>query len=216
MTNKDRILTVLTTKEMCDDCLSEQSGVHPRQIVYAICRSLSRQSFITRNHEKCELCSKLKLVSRLLLDESKMEVEPIKSIKLEQKRTTNWYWKRNVIARVVGYLAKNGYYIHSVSKTASHTSGKDIVATTPDGDEIWVMVKGYPEKSNEVQARHWFSQAFFDLVLYHGENPSAKLAVALPDGFATYLNLLPRIKWLKETMPFDVIWVANDGKVRTE
>jgi len=90
------------------------------------------------------------------------------------------------------------------------------VAVAPDGSELWVSVKGYPEKSPNVQARHWFSGAVFDLLLYRGQDPSAKLALALPQGFATYTNLLPRIDWLKQMMQFQVFWVSEDGTVRVE
>jgi hypothetical protein len=85
-----------------------------------------------------------------------------------------------------------------------------------DGNELWISVKGYPEKSHHVQARHWFSGALFDLILYHGENPKARLGIALPDDFTTYENLVPRIKWLKESMPFQIYWVNESGSVRVE
>jgi len=118
------------------------------------------------------------------------------------KNTYSWYWEGNVQARVVSYLAYNGYTIQNVANTASREAGKDIVAVAPDGNELWVSVKGYPEKSPNVQARHWFSGAVFDLLLYRGQDPSAKLALVLPEGFVTYTNLLPSIDWLKRTMIF--------------
>ncbi len=218
MTNKDRILSVMTTQEICDDCLSDQSGVRPRQTVYSICRTLSQESVITRNQGKCNLCRKPKLVSLLLSNQSSKKEVASSSLDVnnEPSQTTDWFWEGNVQAKVVGYLVKNGYDIRSVSDTASRAPGKDIVAITPDGNELWISVKGYPEKSPNVQARHWFSQAVFDLVLYRGEGPNVKLALALPDGFVTYLNLLPRINWLKQTTPFQVFWVSEDGKVRRE
>lgn len=106
--------------------------------------------------------------------------------------------------------------IRSVADTASRAPGKDIVAITPNGNELWISVKGYPEKSPNVQARHWFSGSVFDLILYHGENPNITLALALPDGFITYANLVPRVNWLKQTMPFEIFWVSEDGNVRKE
>jgi hypothetical protein len=219
VTNKDRILSVLTTKEICDDCLSDLSGVRPRQTVYSVCRLLSNESLILRNNGKCDRCRKVKLVSQLLVNQStnKKEVEPSSQvIESDLASTANWSWEGNVQAKVVGYLIKNGYEIRSVADTAARTAGKDIVAVSKDDNELWVSVKGYPEKSSNVQARHWFSGAVFDLVLYRGENPKVKLALAFPDGYATYLNLLPRINWLKETIPFEVFWVSNNGTVRRE
>ena len=68
MTNRDRILSVLTTAQICDDCLEDQSSVHPRQSVYQICTALSDQSLIIRYKGACMFCRKEKLVSRLYQD----------------------------------------------------------------------------------------------------------------------------------------------------
>lgn len=57
------------------------------------------------------------------------------------------------------------------------------------GKELWVSVKGYPEKSTHVQARHWFAGAVFELMLYRHESATARPAIALPEGFRTYANL---------------------------
>jgi hypothetical protein len=50
----------------------------------------------------------------------------------------------------------------------------------------------------------------------HGENANVRLGIALPEGFATYNNLIPRIKWFKESLSFTVYWVAEDAIVREE
>jgi hypothetical protein len=122
----------------------------------------------------------------------------------------------NIQGRVVKHLVQLDYTIRSVADTASRTSGKDIIAISRENKELWVSVKGYPEKSSNIQARHWFSGALFDLILYHGENPKVQLGIAFPDGFVTYTNLLPRVKWFKEHLAILVFWVAEDGSVREE
>jgi hypothetical protein len=219
VTNKDRVLSVLKTAkaDLCDDCLSNLSGIRPRQTVYTICRTLSDTSIILRHHGKCDHCRKFKLVSRLSTKQSfDIKVEASRQTVTSERSRTAWFWEGNVQAKVVDYLVKNGYVIRSVSDTALRAPGKDIVAITPDGNELWVSAKGYPEKSSNVQARHWFSGAVFDLLLYRGENPNVKLALALPDSFVTYINLVPRINWLKQTMPFEIFWVSEDGSVRRE
>lgn len=66
------------------------------------------------------------------------------------------------------------------------------------------------------QARHWFSSAIFDAVLYRGERRDIDIAVGLPDGFGTYQKLAMRVGWLKEGMPFRLFWVSEDGTVREE
>ncbi|MHB1685484.1 MAG: hypothetical protein ACYCYO_22180 [Bacilli bacterium] len=217
MTNKAKILSTLSSAELCDDCLSVASGVHPRQTINELCRELSIAGVITRIQGNCGKCLKVKLVNRLPDGlRAQPETKPPSPTSAEVPATAKWYWEGNVQARVVSYLASNGHMIRSVADTASREAGKDIVAIAPDGNELWVSVKGYPEKSANVQARHWFSGAVFDLALYHGQAPNVKLALGLPDGFATYTNLLPRIEWLKQTMQFSVFWVGEDGSVRVE
>ena len=64
---------------------------------------------------------------------------------------------------------------------------------------LWVAVKGFPENKRQTQpatqARHWFSQAIFDLVCYHGENSIVSLALEIPDVRRTYRNLLKKTEW---------------------
>jgi len=218
VTNKERVLESLQFAELCDDCLSDSSGVRPRQAVYALCRTLSEKKSIYRHRGKCDHCRKLKLVSRVITDDSP-KVEVAASTESSSKTPStikDWFWEGNIQSRVVSYLAYNGYAIQSVANTATREAGKDIVAVSPDGEELWVSVKGYPEKSSNVQARHWFSGALFDLILYHGEAPDVKLALAFPIGFTTYKNLLPRIEWLKQKMQFQVFWVSEDGTIQIE
>lgn len=218
MTNKDRVLAVMPTEEICDDCLSDLSGVHPRQTIYQVCNQLLDSSLILRYKSDCTHCRKSKIVSRLP-GNSRSNVETVVSktpVQNESDGTNAWFWEGNVQGKVVSYLVQNGYLIRSVADTASRAQGKDIVALAPDGNELWISVKGYPEKSQHVQARHWFSQAIFDLVLYREASSTAKLALALPDGFATYANLSPRVEWLKQTMPFEIYWVSENGSVRVE
>ncbi|QSO50909.1 hypothetical protein JZ785_18765 [Alicyclobacillus curvatus] len=218
MTNKDRILSALSHASLCDDCLSAVSGVEPRQQVYSICTGLHANKLIHRHHGKCDHCRKAKLTNSMLNNQrphDEVAVAALPSI-TPTKDSRPWYWEGNVQARVVSYLAKTRYAIRSVSDTASREAGKDIVAVGPDGHELWVSVKGYPESSGNVRARQWFSAAIFDLLLYRGQDPKARLAMALPAGFVTYSNLLPRIVWLKQDMQFQVFWVSEDGSVGVE
>ena len=123
-----------------------------------------------------------------------------------------WYWEGNVQDSIVAHLESEGWKILSSADTSTREAGKDIVATK-DGQELWVSVKGYPVKSANTQARHWFSHALFDLVLYRDENPDVRLAIGLPAGFVTYQNLIPRVSWLRKNLPFEVITASEDGEV---
>lgn len=218
MTNKEKVLSALLNATLCHDCLSLASGVKPRQQVYMICTDLYAKKLIHRHHGKCDHCHKGKLTNDVLAGH-RTQVEATVTTQTSAPKAVDarpWYWEGNVQAQVVSYLAYNGYTIRHVANTASREAGKDVVAVTPDGGELWVSVKGYPEKSSNTQARHWFSGAVFDLLLYHGQDPKVRLALALPAGFVTYTNLLPRIEWLKLAMPFQVFWVAEDSSVMVE
>lgn len=127
-----------------------------------------------------------------------------------------WYWEGHIQSQLVSHLVRQGFSIRSVSDTATRIQGKDIVAVTPDGKELWVSVKGFPESSANTQARHWFAGAIFDLILYRNENPDVHLALAFPDGFTTYSGLSSRVTWLRDTMPFKIYWVNEAGEVRVE
>lgn len=218
MTNKNKILAALSHASLCDDCLSAASDVRPRQQVYSICTGLHASKLIHRNHGKCDHCRKAKLTNSRLNNQRPHEETAAAALpsSTPAQESRPWYWEGNVQARVVSHLAKSGYAIRSVADTASREAGKDIVAVGSNGLELWVSVKGYPENSGNVQARHWFSEAIFDLLLYRGQDPEARLALALPAGSITYSNLLPRIAWLKQTMQFQVFWVSEDGSVGVE
>jgi len=216
--NKHKILLVLSNVELCDDCLSVASNIKPRQTVHGVCKDLFAKGLIHRVRGKCDHCHKAKLTNRVSVEDQFITetTTPAQTPAIEKKGGSAWYWEGNVQARVVSYLAYNGYTVQRVANTASREAGKDIIAVASDGSELWVSVKGYPERSSSTQARHWFSGAVFDLLLYRGQDPNVKLALAFPTGFVTYSNLLLRIAWLQEMIPFKVFWVSEDGSVRVE
>ena len=127
-----------------------------------------------------------------------------------------WYWEGHVQARIVDFLKRSGWTVTAVADTQRKTHGPDIAAQK-DGSQLLVSVKGYPEgggrTSPPTQARHWFSQAVFDLVYYRQCDRSVCLAMGLPAGFVTYRTNLQKVLWLKETMPFDMYWVDEKGAI---
>lgn len=50
----------------CDDCLSKELGIEPRQQVNQICRPLSEQGLLARGRGVCTRCGKAKLVNATL------------------------------------------------------------------------------------------------------------------------------------------------------
>jgi hypothetical protein len=127
-----------------------------------------------------------------------------------------WYWEGNVQSCLAAWFQSQGYTILQSADTSSREQGVDLVMRQLEGGELLVTVKGYPEKSANMQARHWFASAIFDLVVYRQERPKASLGLGLPYGFTTYANLSKKVLWLKQTLPFSFYWVSKDGEVIVE
>ncbi len=215
MNNSEKVLQFLNNNQsqFCDDCLSEKTDIKPRQQIFQVCERLVQEGLIIRKKRQCSECGKDKktnsIDSKILLDKSVPE-------KMDDKPHRPWFWEGNIQQTLVTYLAKEGYKIIRVAHTDSRENGRDIEAITPDGKKLWVSVKGWPEKSSNTQARHWFSQALFDIILYRDESEDTELALAFPDGFQTYLNLEKRIKWFKDTARFKIFWISEHGSIRIE
>ena len=218
MTNEEKALSVLNQVggPICDDCLTLAACFSQRQTSNSICRALNYRGLIRRTRRQCSTCKKFKIVNEYLTDKPSNSSEAPNDIKKMEQDFRPWYWEGNIQAVLVNWLVKQGYIIRAVSDTSARAQGKDIVAEDSEGKELWVTAKGYPEKSSNVQARHWFSDALMSLALYRNENSYVQLGLALPDGFATYLNLAPRIEWLRRAMPFTIYWVSEEGQVRVE
>ena len=213
MTHRDSILSSLSAGgALCDDCLALKASIHPRQTVNMECRNLERSGFVSRQREHCHRCGRVKIVNATL-GAPRRPARPVEVKTSEVATRRPWYWEGNVQARIVAFLKAEGYSVLSAADTASRETGKDIVARTPSGEQLWISVKGYPERSRNTQARHWFSQAIFDVVMYRDEDSKSQLTIGLPAGFTTYENLSKRVLWLRRNLPFSIYWVSEDGSV---
>jgi hypothetical protein len=233
MNNREQVLALLreTRTPLCDACIRRITGINPHAQVNQIANLLASQRLLTRARAVCSACGKLaeKCNSAegpsgpptpvLSASEGSAAVPP--QTEPQQAETAGepaklWYWEGHVQAVVVEWLKVQGWEIVQAVDTAAKTPGVDIIARRPPDKELWVTVKGFREKSKYVQARHWFASAIFDLVTYRDQKPELYLAVALPDGYATYRGLAAKVGWLKKTMPFTILWVGADGTVRSE
>lgn len=63
MTNKEKIVDFITksSKILCDDCLSEELQIYPRQQVNQIANKLGKEEGFIREKRKCDKCLKNKL-----------------------------------------------------------------------------------------------------------------------------------------------------------
>ena len=52
-------------KKVCDDCLSDELLIHPRQQVNQICNRLAKKGSIKREGDMCDVCKKDKLVNSI-------------------------------------------------------------------------------------------------------------------------------------------------------
>jgi len=218
MTNKKKVLKYLSNiqKSICDDCLASILNFPQRQAANQICNDLSNQGIIERQTSTCHICKKAKLVNRKSNFKERVNEIPQQSLDSTKSEGQPWYWEGNIQSAIVSWLSQNEYKVYSVADTTQRTLGKDIIAESSNGKKLWITVKGYPEKSPHAQARHWFAEAIFDLVLYRDESYSVDLAIGLPYKFRTYMNLSKKLGWLKKNLPFKIFWVSQKGKVKEE
>ena len=209
MTIQDRILEYLRAhpEGVDDDSLTIALGLAQRQQANQRCRRMEQFGLVVRWRVNGKLrnfaCSEPP-VTLTVLAPGQMPEEG------------SWFWEGNVQARVVEHITRLGYKIAFTADTASKQKGKDIIANSPSGKTLWTSAKGYPagtvKTSPRTQARHWFSHAVFDLVIWHSEDASAELALAFPNQ-VTYHNLAVRVRWLLEYLGASIYWVDESGEV---
>ena len=216
MTIKAKIADALKRMNaVCDDCLAEMTSVSPRQTINRFCREMASENMISRATETCSRCSRPKTVNRLGSEPASAPVrKPVPLAAPSGERP--WYWEGHVQQKIVQFLIDRGCTINSTADTASRQHGKDIVARTADGRTLWVTVKGFPEKSKNPQARHWFDGALGDLTRYRDEDSNVLLAMGLPRGLSTYEGLLKRTQTVRKSLAYAVYWVSADGAVTVE
>ncbi len=235
MSISSRIVDALKSQgALCDDCLSEATSITPRQSINVNCRSLQSGKLLARPREDCARCGRVKIVNRLVgHSEPKTNLEvataqptgavtpksgnvPEQPILEGEASDRPWYWEGNVQKRIVQFLIAKGQRVASHADTSTREQGKDIVAENGDGRALWITVKGFPEKSQHTQARHWFAGALLDLARYRDEDGNAVLAMGLPRGFKTYEGLISRTDAVRVFLGYRVYWVKADGSVICE
>lgn len=213
MTIQDRIIAYLSEhpEGVDDDTLAEALALRARQQANQRCRRLEQFGIVSRER----VDGKIRNFLRSLPSPLTTKVSSPTSLAGEQP----WYWEGNVQAAVASHLELMGCRIVSVANTATKEQGKDIVAVDPLSKTLWVSAKGYPKgtiRTNpRTQARHWFAHALFDLILWHGDDARAAVALALPDQ-RTYRTLARRSRWFLYDVRAAIYWVYQDGSVTVE
>ena len=157
-TIKQRIIDYLQRhpEGVDDDQIAAELGLSARQQANVRCRELEREGLVARRQINGKL-------HNFWIGTEAASTVPIavpatkKPAETRGARHEDWFWEGNVQSQVARYLAAHGFHVHSVADTATHETGKDIIAER-DGQRLWVTVKGYPrgtERTNPtVQARH--------------------------------------------------------------
>lgn len=214
MTVKQRIISSLQnhSEGIDDDELTRILGLSARQQANSICRQLEKEGLVVRRIVNGKIhnfwAGKSIPPSPLIISRSQYNLP----------KSELWFWEGNVQSRVVSYLTSQNYHIRSVTDTASHQQGIDIVAEK-NGKQLWVSVKGYPEGTDRTnpstQAGHWFKEAIFDIIVYRGQDKGISLGLALPD-YPRYRSLAQKIPWFKLVANFNYYWVQESGEVIVE
>jgi hypothetical protein len=211
VTIRDQILLYLAdhSEGVDDDSLAQALNLRQRQQANSRCRRLAEEGLVRRV-----------LVNGRILN------FPVRGAVVSRPQAISdtfdndqpWSWEGNVQAAVVKQLQRDGYVILFAADTASRQQGKDIEAEK-DGAPLWVTVKGYPKGTArtqpQTQARHWFKQAIFDVIVWHGMGSGARLGLALPD-YPLYRKMAAKVSWLQEATRFTTFWVAQGDTVQVE
>lgn len=227
MSREDRILSILNSgRRLCDDCLSDITAIKPRQSIYQACTSLRDRRVITRMQESCESCHRFKITNAVIVanktkstnntSQANSQISTPAEEHFAEASEKPWYWEGNIQDKIIKFLAQSNIAVTSTANTATREQGKDIEAMDEQGNIIWVTVKGFPEKSQNTQARHWFSGVLLDLALYKDQNQKAQLAAGLPFGFSTYENLVYRVASTLKFLGCHIYWVRENGIVTRE
>ncbi|CAA9562849.1 MAG: hypothetical protein AVDCRST_MAG70-1799 [uncultured Thermomicrobiales bacterium] len=129
-----------------------------------------------------------------------------------------WFWEGNIQATVIERLVAVGWTVIRQANTATREPGKDIELQREDVT-LWVTVKGFPNGTPRThpntQARHWFTAAIFDVILWREADQDTRIAVALP-AMPTYRRQATRTTWFQRTADFSYLWVDEIALVSEE
>lgn len=191
-----------------DDTLALDLGLSQRQTANSYCRRMEREGLVVRRIADGK-------IRNFVSSEERVSIPVENSPKQQTLPSEIWHWEGNVQGKVIAFLESGGYSILRFADTRAKEKGKDIEAIK-NGQKLWITVKGYPVGSTStpatVQAGHWFKDAIFDLLIWHGADGSAALGLALPD-FSRYRKLLEKVQWLQGAIGFSVFWVSETGHI---
>jgi len=206
------IKAISTSGSMCDDCLASFTGISPRQTVNIVCRALAEAGNLDRRRQVCGRCHREKIVNAYV-EHASPSIQAARLISAGTGVDRPWYWEGNVQSKLASWLRESGWSIAQEANTSTRETGIDLIANRGP-KQLWVSVKGWPENSPNVQARHWFAGAILDVVRYRDIDHTVRLAIGIPSGYKTYQNLVNSVQWLRRTLPLLIMEVSQAGDVR--
>lgn len=220
MTVRDRIVGHLRAhpEGVDDDTLTEALGLRRRQHANQECRKLESAGLVERRRVDGKTRNFLQDRGDRSNPASELAQRvPVRSSNGSQQNAgKSWDWEGNVQSAVVSFLVSNGFTIRRVADTLTREHGKDIVAVSPSGQQLWVSAKGRPggtpRTSPYLMARHYFESAVHDLLCWREEDNSVSLALGLPD-FVTYQSSAKKITGQLLELKATILWVSENGTV---
>ncbi|MEN3013330.1 MAG: hypothetical protein ABDH23_01780 [Endomicrobiia bacterium] len=137
-----------------------------------------------------------------------------------------WFEETNVAKKMVDWLTKNGYNVIRSNIKNKRQKGYDIEAEK--GQAYFIFeVKGFPSEKyvsgtkkglkkptpSNLQARHWFADALFSLIIAKSNNPSYEIGVVLPNK-KKYLDLINQISYFRSIFRLHCFLVEENGDVK--
>jgi len=136
-----------------------------------------------------------------------------------------WFEETNLNKKIKTYLEKKGYEICKFNEK-KQAKGADLIASK-NGNRLIFEVKGYPSdkyvrgpKKGEIkntkpdtQARHWFAQAIFQLLIEKSKSNKSMIVLGLPE-FEIYKNLFDKMKPMGKILDLKAYFVNDSGIVK--
>jgi hypothetical protein len=218
MTYREQLLNELQKGALCDQCLSEIVDTGPG-VIDRLIDDLEAKHPIRRMYAVCPRCRRMgrilyRIGALLSVDTGTQPAAFYPSVRVDDQP---WYTRANTKEMLVAQLFEQGYRVLTGTAEGCHYEGVDVAAVAPSGVSLLIAVKGYPEgKQANLEATAGFLEALATITRYRQAHPAADLAIALPDGFRDYLNLLPLGECFVHIIPHRIFFIREDGTIRVE
>lgn len=201
---------------MCDDCLSLETRIKPRQTINIACRAMVDDGILIRAKDICPRCRATKIVNRLKGSTASVpwegQVTNIRSSQVDKpikNHDVEGLSEDEIKQALVDWLSKDGW---KSTVAWGNTRGIDVEAKR--GEERWVIeVKG-PGSRQPMRVNYFIS--ILGETLQRMDDPASNYSIALPD-LPQYRGLWERLPRLaKSRTKISIIFVSVDGDIELD